>query len=365
MIVRVFLPLAVVASLLAPRPGNSQTAPANPPSASTASEPPTTLTVLTQPGTAWLRFDGASHIQGPSPLELPPSFQGRFSLIVEGPNASRSQGVLYVPPRGIPAKLLSEPRSISAGLLIRSLSYPGLPDITAKRHLRGGVLMVAATGGLVMAGISHFEYRDRLDRFGAQAADEALDERKARNSWVKFAGATWAVSAVDYWIRPRLAVVESNPSRVTLSVPTISRSGILWRSALIPGAGQDFANQRVRGALWLGAGLAAAAGFVVADGMVERDQTDADWAEAYLDSSGPAELTVRLRDLEVARNDLHSSEDLRRGFRYAMIGVYLAGLVDALLVPTHSPAAVPESRVSTMILPVTPNGPAVQVTLRF
>jgi len=359
MILRSFLLLLIVASLLAPRVGSSQTASTSPPVGT-----PTTLTALTQPTSTWLRFDGPSRIQGAAPLELPPTFQGRFSLVVEGATVARTQGVLYVPPRGLAARLLSEPRGFSGGLVVRSLSYPGLPNITAKRPVRGLVLAGAATGGLVAAGFAHFEYRERLDEFGGNSGDRALDKRTARNSWVKYAGATWAVSAVDYWIRPRLALEESTPSRLTLSVPTVSRSAILWRSALVPGAGQDYANHPGRGALWLGATLAAAAGFVVADGMVEEDQTDVDWAETLVDSAGPSELLPRLRDLEVKRNDLQSSEDLRRGFRYATIGVYLAGLIDAFLVPTQGPATK-ESRVSASVAPLTPNGPTVQVNLRF
>jgi hypothetical protein len=373
MIVRPFLPILAAASLLAPQTGLAQTTSGT---ASAAATPAfTTLTALTRPTTAWLRFDGPSRIQGPAPLELPPSLQGRFSLVVEGANVARTQGVLYIPARGAPAKLLSESRALSGGLLIRSLSYPGVPDITAKRPLRGGLLATAATGGLVASGFAHFRYRDRLDEFGAQAGDRAQDERKSRNSWAKFAGATYGLSVLDYWIRPRLAIEESTPSRITISVPTLSRGGILWRSVLVPGAGQDYANQRVRGALWLGAALSAAAGFVVADGIVERDQTDVDWAQATIDSAGsgpfgPTEQLAhleRLHNLEAKRNDLQSSEDLRRGFRYAMIGVYLANILDAFLVPTHGPAgsAVQEPRVSTSVIPLAPSGPSVQVTYRF
>ena len=358
MIVRSLLPLLIAASLLAPRTGSSQTA------STDAVATPTTLTALTQPAPTWLRFSGPSRIQGASPLELPPTFQGRFSLVVEGPTVARTQGVVYVPPRGQAARLMSEPRGFSGGLLVRSLSYPGLPNITAKRPLRGLVLAGAATGGLVAAGLAHLEYHERLDEFGGNAADRAAVKRIQRNSWLKYAGATWAVSAVDYWIRPRFALEQSTPSRITLSVPTVSRSAILWRSALVPGAGQDYANHRTRGAFWLGATLAGAAGFVFADGMVEEDQADVDWAESLVDSAGPSELQPRLRDLEVKRNDLQSSKDLRRGFRYVTIGVYLAGLVDAFFVPTQGPATK-ESRVSASFAPLTPRGPAAQVNLRF
>ena len=372
MIVRPFLPILVAASLLAPQAAAQTTPGAAVPAA--GSSPPT-LTVLTQPAGVWLRFQGPSRIQGLAPLELPPSFQGRFSLVADGPNVARTQGVLFIPARGTPAKLLSESGAMSGGLLIRSLSYPGLPNITAKRPLRGGILAVAATGGLAASGYEHFKYRDRLDESGAEAGDRALDHRKARNSWAKFAGATYGISALDYMIRPRLAIEESTPARVTLSVPTVNRGGVIWRSVLVPGAGQDYANKRVRGALWLGAALTAAAGFVVADGIVERDQTDVDWAQAAIDSAGsgpfgPTEQLAhleRLHKLEVSRNDLQSSEDLRRGVRYALIGVYVANILDAFLVPTRGPGAsmVPEPRVSTSLVPLAPSGPTVQVTYRF
>jgi len=365
MIVRPLVPLLLAASLLAPRAATAQTASPVPiPDVTAAGSSPATLTALTQPAATWLRFEGPSRIQGPAPLELPPSFQGRFSLVIQGASVATTQGVLYLPPRGASPKLLSEQRAISGGLLVRSLSYPGMPDITARRPLRGVILVAAATGGIAASALAHIRYRNHLDDFGAHAEDRAQDERLARKSWAKFAGATWALSALDYWIRPRLAVEESTPTRITLSVPKLSRSAILWRSVLVPGAGQDFANQKTRGALWLGAALSTAAGFVVADGIVERDQTEADWAEALVDSAGPSEKVQRLRDLEVKRNDLQSSEDLRRGFRYAMAGVYVASIIDAFLVPTHGPATT-ESRVSTSISPLTPRGPEVQLTLRF
>jgi hypothetical protein len=252
---------------------------------------------------------------------------------------------------------------MSMGLLVRSLNLPGLPDITAARWERGAVLAAAGAGGIFAASRAHLRYRDRLKEFGGFAADRARDERLARDSWARYTAATWALSALDYCIRPRLEIAETAPERVTVAVPALSRGAIVWRSLIVPGAGQEFANHRWRGALWLGTFLAAGAGLSVADGLVERDQTRVDWAEALVDSAGPSERAARLRDLETSKSDLQSSEDLRRGFRYAVMGAYIANVIDAMLVPVRPPAQT-EPRLSTSI-PITPHGAAVQATLRF
>jgi hypothetical protein len=211
---------------------------------------------------------------------------------------------------------------------------------------------------------AHRNYRDRLGEFGDYSADRARDERLARNAWARFTAATWGLSAIDYWLRPRLDIEEAVSERVVLSAPAITRGSVILRSLLVPGAGQEFANHRRRGARRLGAALAAGAGVVVADGAVERDQTQADWAKALIDSAGPSERASRLRDWERRKHELQSSEDLRRGLRYALIGAYFANVVDALFGPVGRPVREGKARLSTSAT-VRPDRTEFQATLRF
>jgi len=356
------LSLVALTVLLAPSTVNGQVADSAAPPVPAATHQ--VLTILTQPGETRLRLkSNASDVHGLAPLDLPGAFEGHFSVTVEGPAVARTQGSINIPSRGA-VTLLSEPRGVSLDLFIRSLNLPGIPDLAAGRVERGILLATSFTGGLVGATRAHLQYRDRLGEFGDYAADRARDERLARNAWARYAAATWAVSAVDYWIRPRIEIEEVANERVVISAPTISRASVVWRSLIVPGAGQEFANHRQRGAFWLGAALAAGAGIVVADGMVERDQTRTDWAKALIDSAGPSEVGLRVRDWERRKRDLQSSEDLRRGFRYALIGTYLVNIVDALVVPTGGPAREGTRRVSTSAI-VRPDGPELQATLHF
>ena len=324
------------------------------------------LTVLTPTADTRLRLKSkAGDIRGLAPLDLPGSFEGKFNVTVTGPGVARTRGTIEVPSRsGSAVTLVSERRAPSLELLVRSASLPGFPDIVTGRSQRGLLLSVAAAGGLASAMRAHLMYRDRLSEFGDYAADRARDERLIRNDWARYAAATYVVSAVDYWLRPRLEIDEVAAGRVVISAPTVSRTAIVWRSMIVPGAGQEFANHQWRGAGWLGAALAAGAGFVVADGMVEHDQTRADWAEVAIDSAGPSERALRIREFERRRRDVQSSEDLRRGFRYALIGAYVANVIDALFVPAGSPATVGSKRVSTSAI-VGPDGPQFAATVRF
>jgi hypothetical protein len=337
---------------------------AAPTPATIVSETRPVITILTQPTDTWVRLKGKhGHAQGRVPFDMPGTFHGRFTVDVKGEGVARTRGRIEVPRTGGPALLLSEPRGMSFELLVRSLNAPGVPAMTSGRFARGTVFATAAVGGLGAGVRSHLLYRDRLREFGPYAADRAADEKRFRDKWDLYVAGTWALSAVDYWIRPRLDLESSSPTQVTISAPPLSRGAVVWRSMLVPGAGQDFANSPGRGAFWLGATLAAGAGFIVAEGMVEREQTKLDWARAMIDSVGPSERPARQREAEQRKSDLQSNEDFRRGMRYAMIGCYVANLIDALLIPIHAPAT-PARRVSTAI-PVSPDGAAVQVTVRF
>jgi hypothetical protein len=295
------------------------------------------VTFFSQTRPLYLSFSGPLEYRGTTPLDLTPSVVGRFSVEASGAGLARTQGVFFIPPAGAPPYILSEPRGMSAGLLVRALNFPGVPDISAHRAARGTVFVMAGSGAAFGAANKHLQYRDRLDEFGGFAAARAGDDRRARGSWLFYGAAVWGASALDYMIRPRFEIQESTPTRVTMDVSPASRGGALWRSLLVPGAGQEFANRPARGALWLGAALAAGAGIVAANIAVDRLETKAEWAAIYVDSAGPSERPQRLRELEVARNDVEQARDTRWGFGMTLAGIWVANLIDAAVMPLSPP----------------------------
>ena len=351
---------ALLATLLAAVPAHAQdplTSPAAP------SETPG-VTILAEPFGVGLVYSGALSMHGRSPLELPLAAIGRFSLRAEGDGVARTQGVFRIAGPGNRAEILSEPPGMSAGLLVRSLSFPGFPAITANRAPRGVLLTMAGSGAIFGAVHSHLRYRDRLDEFGAYASDRTIDDRRARDSWLKYGAAVWGVSAIDYMIRPRFEVRESSPSRLALIVPSTTRGASLWRSVVIPGAGQEFAGHRFRGSVWLGAALAAGAGLIVANVAVDQNQTKADWAAALVDSAGPTERVVRQRELEVLRNHLQEARDARRGAGIALLGIWAANIIDAAVMTVMSAPGSQPARLHASF-PISPAGPAVAVRYNF
>jgi hypothetical protein len=353
---------ALLASILAADPSFAQETPKATPAQGSTDSPG--ITILAEPYGVRLRFRGGLDMDGVSPLELPASATGRFSLAAKGEGIARTQGAFRIAAVGSPAELLSEPPGMSASLLVRSLSFPGFASYAAKREPRGIVLATAGAGAIFGAARSHLRYRDRLDEFGAYASDRVVNERRARDSWVRYGAAVWGVSALDYMIRPRFTTRESTPARLSILVPETTRGGSLWRSLLVPGAGQEFAGHRFRGSAWLGAALAAGAGIVVANVAVERKQTEVDWGEALVDSAGPSERPVRERELEVLRNDLQEAEDARRGSVIALFGIWAANLLDAAVMTVIKPPPTQPARLQASV-PITPDGPTLVLRYRF
>lgn len=351
---------ALLATLLAAVPAHAQDSP----KPSTAPGGTSGVTILAEPLGIQLDFSGELSIRGRSPLELPPAATGRFSLLAEGAGVARTQGVFRIAGAGNQAEALSEPPGMSMGLLVRSLNFPGFPAITARRAPRGAILTLAGTGAIFGAVRSHLRYRERLDEFGDYAEDRTLDDRRARDSWIEYGAATWGLSALDNMIRPRFTVRETSTSRLALVVPSTTRGGSLWRSLLVPGAGQEFAGHRFRGSFWLSAALAAGAGMVVANVSVDQKQTKVDWAEALIDSAGPSERLLRQREWEVLRNQLQEAQDARRGMGIAILGIWAANVIDAAVM-TVSP--IPESEPGRLqaSFPISPDGPAVAIRYRF
>jgi hypothetical protein len=277
---------------------------------------------------------------------------------------SRTQGRIFLPIHGGLPFVVSEPPGVSAGLILRGFNLPGVPNMTSGRAGRGVTLAAIGLGTGIMAVRTHFTYRQRLDEVGNFAADRAQVEKSYRNAWLLYGAAVWGTSAIDYWIRPRISLMETTPTRLTIEVPKASRSGAVWRSLLVPGAGQEFGNHRTRSLVWLASELLAGAGYVVTDYRVQRDDTDLKWAQINVDSAGPSEKAQRQLQLEQATRSVQASKDIRRGFLIGTASLHALNLIDALIMPLNLP--VPDKpKVSSLFPIILPDGPGVAVSLRF
>src|SRR3989442_6998023 len=67
------------------------------------------LTLFTDPENAAMDLDGPSSITGRTPVDLPSTVTGRYSIVVQGAGFSRTQGVVFLPPRGSLPFVVSEP----------------------------------------------------------------------------------------------------------------------------------------------------------------------------------------------------------------------------------------------------------------
>ena len=321
------------------------------------------LTLVTEPKGAILSLSGSSGITGRTPIDIPASISGRYKIVVQGAGFSRTQGAIYIPNGALPS-VASEPRGISPGLILRGLNYPGLPDITSGHPARGAALGIAGTSALVMAGVSHFTYRRRLDDVGRLALDRAQEARRFRDAWVVYGAAVLSASAFDYWIRSRIDLRETTPTRLTLDVPTVTRGGAVWRSLFLPGAGQEFANHRTRAAAWLGVALVTGAGIVVADNKVQQDATDLKWAKIDLSNAAPSQQAQSQLEVDEARRNLQASDDLRRGFVTATVALHVLSLLDAMVMPV-TPTAAPASKTSSIAPILSPSAAGIAVSVRF
>lgn len=358
MIPRGYLICIVAALCLAPTPAKAQSsaggaAPRIAPGAKAG-----VLTIFTAPGNADVALRGPMDLAGRTPIDVPPLMTGAYSVVAQGPGLSRTHGVIFLPPPGGLPFIVSEP------LGVRGLNFPGVPDMMSGRGNRGFTLATSAVGAGFMAVRAHIFYRRRLDEVGNFAADRAQNEKDYRNAWMIYGLSVWGASAVDYWIRPRISLTETTPTRLTLGVPVASRGGAVWRSLLIPGAGQEFGNHRTRSVVWLTATLFSGAGYVVSDYRTRRDETDLKWAKIRADNATPSELVQRKLEFDQARRSRDESKDIRRGFVVGTLSLHALNILDATMMRLNLQA--PEKPKISSIAPIMlPDGPGVGIALSF
>lgn len=324
----------------------------------------TDVTVLTSPPDARVAMAGTSQVNGTAPLDVPALLQGRYSVTLSALGHSNSQGVLFIPPRGGRPYLLSEPPGLTGGLLLRSLNFPGGPDISSGHMERGLALAVAAGGGALAAIRANIFYLDDVDELDPGSGYDARDWRYQRQIWAAYVGGVWMMSALDYIVRARVDLIESTPTRITLGAPPVTRGSVVLRSILVPGAGQEFANRRTRSSFWLGGALASSAAWVVATDSHHRIETDLEQARANLAAASPSDEPAREAELAHFTVKESHSKELTRNLGYLALLVYGSNLIDAMIMPLHSPASPAPSRVSLSV-PASPEGVQLAVNCRF
>src|SRR5678815_3513731 len=88
--------------------------------------PPPILTLFTVPRDANVVMKGRTDLAGRTPLDFPVTVEGKYSVRLSGAGYPPVHGVIYVPPRGQLAFVLSEPREGSLTLFMRGFNYPCL-----------------------------------------------------------------------------------------------------------------------------------------------------------------------------------------------------------------------------------------------
>jgi hypothetical protein len=294
---------------------------------------------------------------------LEPLWTGRYRVTIEAPGHATVHGAILFPEDGSEPVARSEPPGITPGILLRSLNVPGVPHLLSHRAARGAAFLVAGAGGLGAMVRNDAEYRDRRDLPDVESQDRAGDFRHARRSWTIYTGTVWGLSALDYIVRARMGVLESTPTRVTVGAPRLSRAGVMGRSILIPGAGQDHANRKLRGLVWLGATLASGAAYFVAVESRHQILTKLTRAEALLATAGPDEFAARQADVEHFAGREESSRQLVNGLALGTAGIYIANILDAGIVPLGG--APSRTEKVSLVAPVHSRRAEIALVYRF
>jgi hypothetical protein len=286
------------------------------------------MTVQTSPPEAQIDLHGSSELIGTSPLDLGAQWSGRYSVVVSAPGYAAARGALFFPERGGAPYAVSDTRRLTGKLLVHSLYPPGAAALMSHRSARGWAFVAAGVGGLGAV------IRDQVETSGKP--DKADDFRYARGRWAIYTGAVWALSAIDNFARPRMDLLESSPNHVTLGTPRASRPGVVMRSVLVPGAGQDYVGRNMRGALWLGGTFLSGAAYLTADESHHRIQTKRARAQALLLTATSSEAPARQADVDHFTDLEKRSRRLVDRLALTTLAVYAANVIDAGLTPVGS-----------------------------
>jgi len=353
--------LLVAAALCVGTAFVSRPAPAQTPPAGTATQ--AGMTLVTSPADAQIHLRGSSELIGGSPLDLGPQWSGRYSVVLQAPGHAAALGALDFPGPGVAPYATSEAGGLSGKLLLHSLYPPGAAALMSGRAARGWAFAAAGAGGLGAVLRDQAEYSGKKDSPDVETTDRAADFRYARDRWVIYTGVVWALSAMDNILRPRMDVREATPTRVTIATPRASRPGVVARSLLVPGSGQDYVGRNTRGALWLGGAFLSGAVYLTAVESHHRIQTKRARAQALLLTATSTDAAERQAEVDHFTDLEKRSHRLVQRLGLTTLAVYAANVIDAGLTPVGS-GSDHTSKVS-LTAPAGAETASLALTVRF
>lgn len=312
-----------------------------------------TLTIQSSAPGATVALHGSSDLLGEAPIDLGPEWVGRYRVTMQAPGYAAARGELELPGQGMTPSALSSPT-------LSALYFPGVSAILSHRNKRGAAFLIAGVGGLGAVVRDHLEFRSKRNDLDPETQDRAKDFQYARNRWALYTAGVWGLSALDHVTRARVELLEATPARITLGGPKLTRGGVVLRSMIVPGGGQDFAGQELKGSLWLGSVFLSGAAYLTANESHRRIETKLARAQTLLLAATPSDLADRQADV-THFTDLESrSSRLVRRLALATIVIHAANVLDAGLLNLNASPNLGKVSVAPSIGPRT-----ISLTCRF
>ena len=155
------------------------------------------------------------------------------------------------------------------------------------------------------------------------------------------------------------SVVYIDGSNSIITIGHESKTGIIWRSALLPGFGQINHGRTTTGAIYMGAFVGTAAYFFSNYKTYNDTQSELDdLTTQYNSATDPSEKYNLGLEINNKQSDLDDAYDKAKTSIWLPIGIYAISLLDAIFYPTPKVIQITDNRTLQIIpnLALSPNG---------
>jgi len=155
------------------------------------------------------------------------------------------------------------------------------------------------------------------------------------------------------------SVVYIDGSNSIITIGHESKTGIIWRSALLPGFGQINHGRTTTGAIYMGAFAGTAAYFFSNYKTYNDTQSELDdLTTQYNSATDPSEKYNLGLEINNKQSDLDDAYDKAKTSIWLPIGIYAISLLDAIFYPTPKVIQITDNRTLQIIpnLALSPNG---------